>query len=197
MELRQYVTLARRYMWLVLLTTLLAGGTSYYVSRTMTPVYGATVTLQIDLANDPRNDITQSLMAGTQLSKTYVELIKSNKLIGQAMAELGLPGDAAGRCEDGRRGDGGGGARHAAHEGDGGERQPGCWPRTWPTQLADVFMAQNAAKQQARYDSGKQDLDRRSPTWRGASRRRSAPSCPWAIRPTPRTRTCRSSPAPS
>ncbi len=159
MELRQYITLARRYLWLILLTTLLAGGTSYYVSAHMTPVYGATVTLQIDLANDPRNDIIQSLNAGTALSKTYVELLKSAKVVGQAMADLGLPSEP----QDIARMVGSvtvAAVRDTQLIKVTVENANPLLAQNMANTLADVFIAQTAAKQQARYDSGKQDLDR-------------------------------------
>jgi len=37
MELRQYFTVLWRWLWLIVLGTLLAGGTAYLVSRNMTP----------------------------------------------------------------------------------------------------------------------------------------------------------------
>ena len=159
MELRQYITLARRYLWLILLTTLLAGGTSYYYSRGMTPIYAATAVLQIDLANDPRNDIASSLYAGEMLSKTYVEFIRSPKVVGMALTALGLPAepqDVAGMA----------GSVSASVVRDTqliritAMNADRLLAQNLANQVADAFIAQTAAKQQARYESGKRDLDR-------------------------------------
>ena len=41
MELREYITIIQRYLWLIILGTGLAGGTAFIVSKLMTPVYEA------------------------------------------------------------------------------------------------------------------------------------------------------------
>jgi len=41
MELREYVTIIRRWLWLIVLGAVLAGGTALVVSRQMTPIYEA------------------------------------------------------------------------------------------------------------------------------------------------------------
>ena len=56
MELRQYFSVVRKYLWLILLTAFLATGATFYVSTSAPPVYRATTTLEIDLADDPLAD---------------------------------------------------------------------------------------------------------------------------------------------
>jgi succinoglycan biosynthesis transport protein ExoP len=56
MELRQYFAVVRKYLWLILLTTLLATGSAFYASYTALPIYRATTTLEIDLGTNPLSD---------------------------------------------------------------------------------------------------------------------------------------------
>ena len=48
MELRQYFAVVRKYLWLILLTTVLATGSAFYVTYAAPSVYRATTTLEID-----------------------------------------------------------------------------------------------------------------------------------------------------
>lgn len=57
MELKQYLAVIRKYLWLMLLTALIGGGVAYYVSSTTPPVYRATTTLEIKRAqSNPMSD---------------------------------------------------------------------------------------------------------------------------------------------
>ena len=53
MELRQYFTIILRWLWLIVLGTVLAGGTAYVVSKNTTPIYRATTILLISQARNP------------------------------------------------------------------------------------------------------------------------------------------------
>jgi len=44
-ELRQYLAIIRKWLWLIVLGTALAGGTAFLVSRHMIPVYHASAIL--------------------------------------------------------------------------------------------------------------------------------------------------------
>lgn len=91
MELRHYVTLLRRWLWLIVLGTLLAGSAAFVVSKLTTPVYRATTTLLINQATGsmPITDYT-SILTSQQLAKTYSELIKKSPILDQVIDHLKL-----------------------------------------------------------------------------------------------------------
>ena len=90
-ELRRYFSIFWKYLWLIALTTLLAGGAAYYVSAGMTPIYRATAVLKIDLAKNPEgSDIVSMLTAGERLGKTYVVQIQSRTVAARVAESLGM-----------------------------------------------------------------------------------------------------------
>ena len=62
MELRQYVALLRKWIWLVILLAVIAAAASFVVSRHSTRIYQASVTLMVNQATNPR------LRPGTRIS---------------------------------------------------------------------------------------------------------------------------------
>jgi len=64
LDLRQYLFIIRKWLWLFVLLTLIAGITAYVVSLNMTPIYRASVTLLIahpdswhhGLCSEPEHD---------------------------------------------------------------------------------------------------------------------------------------------
>lgn len=91
MELRQYWDILRRWLWLLALGTVLAGGTAYVVSQLTTPIYRATATLMINQSTGatPVTDYT-SLLTSQQLAQTYVELIKKRPTLDAVIQNLKL-----------------------------------------------------------------------------------------------------------
>ena len=57
LELRVYFHLFRKWLWLILLGTLLTGGTAYLVSINTQPVYEATATMLLE-----RGGLSPSMM---------------------------------------------------------------------------------------------------------------------------------------
>ena len=89
MELRQYAAIIWKWLWLIVLGTLVAGVTAFVVSRRMTPVYEASVTLLIQQANNP--SLTYSDILGSErLARTYAELLKKQMILEAAAGRLGL-----------------------------------------------------------------------------------------------------------
>ncbi len=91
MELRRYWIIVRKWYWLMLLGLVLSAATSYVVSSSLTPIYESTVTLQVNQIQDSvgiagYND----LLASTQLTKTYAELIRQRPVLDPVIYELGL-----------------------------------------------------------------------------------------------------------
>jgi len=66
MELKQYIAVIRKYLWLIVLTTVIGGSVAYYTSVTTPLLYRATTTLEIRRAqSDPLSDPFASANAQT------------------------------------------------------------------------------------------------------------------------------------
>ena len=90
-DLRQYVDVIRRWLWLIVLSTVLAGGTAYFVSLNMTPVYQASTTLRII---SPSNSLGRTdlgaLQIGQRLAGTYAQLLGKGPVLDGVISNLGL-----------------------------------------------------------------------------------------------------------
>ncbi|MEN6300229.1 MAG: Wzz/FepE/Etk N-terminal domain-containing protein, partial [Anaerolineaceae bacterium] len=74
-ELREYIGLARRWAWLLILVTLLAGVSTFLFSKRMTPVYQASTTLLINEAPSTRTTDYSSILTSERLARTYSEIL--------------------------------------------------------------------------------------------------------------------------
>lgn len=90
MELRQYFAVIWRWMWLIVLGTLLAGGTAYLVSLNTTPIYRASTTLLINQARNPAVTDYTSLLTSERLAKTYAELLTKRPVLEEVASKLGV-----------------------------------------------------------------------------------------------------------
>lgn len=90
-ELRWILAVIRRWWWLILVCTLLAGATAYGVISSMDPTYEATATLLVSPGQDTRTNEYNTLVAGERLALTYIEMLKSQKILDTVISELGLP----------------------------------------------------------------------------------------------------------
>lgn len=156
MDLRKYWTILWRWSWLITLGTLLAAGTAFIVSRNMTPVYSASVTLLVNQA--PRSGLTDyaSILTSQQLAKTYSELLHKRPVLEAAIEKLNLPLDPAEL------------ARAVSVDlirdtqlivlnvEDTSPEQAAALANT----IAEVFIAQNAAQQTSRFASSKESLSK-------------------------------------
>lgn len=152
MELRQYLNLIRRYFWLIMMGTVLGSAGAYYVTLLMTPIYSAEVIIQIDLAGDPRNTISQALMASEQLAGTYVKQLESETLLAPVAASLGVPAKSIVVKAEA--------LRNTQLVKLSAEAANPVLAQSAANRLIEEFLAQNAIRQQARYNTAKQDLDR-------------------------------------
>jgi non-specific protein-tyrosine kinase len=99
MELRQYFSIIWKWLWLIALGTLLAGGTAYVVSVNTTPVYQASTTLLISEARSPEMSDYTSLLTSERLAKTYSELLKKRPIMEEVIRRFDLeltPSELAG-----------------------------------------------------------------------------------------------------
>lgn len=89
MELRSYLTLLRRWLWLILLCMVLAGGLAYLTSNRQTPIYAATATVLLDTSRP--TSATPSIADITlneRLAETYAVLLSQQSTIQPVIAQL-------------------------------------------------------------------------------------------------------------
>ena len=90
MELFKYLAIARKWFWLIFLATLLAAGSSYFVSIAQTPIYRTTTTLMVSQITQNSNPNSGDIYASQQLAQTYVQLITREPILSATANALGL-----------------------------------------------------------------------------------------------------------
>lgn len=91
MELRQYAQVLWRWLWLIILGAVLAGGTAYMTSRNAQPVYRATTTLYVSGTTSSTLSDYNALYVSQQMAKTYTELLMKRSVYQETLIRLGLP----------------------------------------------------------------------------------------------------------
>ncbi|MEA3345710.1 MAG: polysaccharide biosynthesis tyrosine autokinase [Chloroflexota bacterium] len=88
-ELRQYLFIIRKWLWLIVLCTLLAGGTAYGVNRWMIfPTYRASTTLLITQSSNPTSNY-QDILFSQRIAQTYAELLQKRPVVEETLNHLG------------------------------------------------------------------------------------------------------------
>ena len=90
MELRQYMSVLWKWLWLILLGTAVATGLSYYTSRRMPPIYQASTTVMVGQSLRNTNPNTQDLWTSGQLAQTYAEMVRRQPILQGVVDALGL-----------------------------------------------------------------------------------------------------------
>lgn len=91
MELRQYFSIVRKWLWLIILGGVLAGGSAFVFSILSLPVYQSTVTLLINQGAAASGVNYTDILTSQNIAATYVEQMKSPVLLSQAISDLNLP----------------------------------------------------------------------------------------------------------
>ena len=89
MELKQYLQIVRKWLWLIVLGTLLAAGVSYGVSSLLPPVYRASTSLLVRTSRAGGDDYG-TVIVNQYLAATYSELLTKRPIIETAGLNLGL-----------------------------------------------------------------------------------------------------------
>ncbi len=89
MELRQYLRVILKWLWLIVVGTLLAGGLAYAVSPRLPPVYRASTSLLVR-ASSAGSDAHTEMLVNRYLSATYRELLTKRPIIETAGRNLSL-----------------------------------------------------------------------------------------------------------
>jgi len=91
MELRQYVALLRKWLWLVILLAVIAAAVSFVISRRSTRIYQASVTLMVNQATNPAVTTGYSdILTSERLALTYASLLVSRPVLDETAQRLGI-----------------------------------------------------------------------------------------------------------
>lgn len=90
MELRQYLSVIWKWMWLVALSVGIAAGSSYLASKAATPLYRTKTTLMVGRINANTSTASMDLWTGQQLAYTYTQLAQREPVLKGAIDSLGL-----------------------------------------------------------------------------------------------------------
>jgi len=156
-ELRRFVAVLFKRLWLIVLATALVGGMTFALSVTSTPIYSASTTLQVDQGAAPQSDVYSSLRASQASAPTYVEMIRSPVLLRQVIAELQLPfstGELAGAVSAEQ-------IRDTQLIRIGVEDSDPARAQATANKIAEVFIRENQARQQARFEGGRLEIAQR------------------------------------
>lgn len=91
MELRQYWELLKKWLWLILLTTVIAALAVFFISSRQTPIYRASSRLLVSQGvNNTRASQYADILAAERLSSTYAQMLKARPTIKAAIKKAGL-----------------------------------------------------------------------------------------------------------
>ncbi|MEP7355644.1 MAG: Wzz/FepE/Etk N-terminal domain-containing protein [Anaerolineales bacterium] len=93
MELLQYINIIRKWIWLIILATVLAAGSSLIASLLAVPVYRTTTTLIVSQIIENPNPNSGDIFASQQLAQTYVQLATKEPILNATVRSLGLRQD--------------------------------------------------------------------------------------------------------
>ena len=90
MELRQYISIVWKWLWLIVLATVIAGGSSYYASRSMPSIYQASTTLMVGQTIQNSNTTGQDINTSVQLAETYAQVATRQSILEATAQALGF-----------------------------------------------------------------------------------------------------------
>ncbi|MCB2209927.1 polysaccharide biosynthesis tyrosine autokinase [bacterium] len=93
MDIRQVINMVKHWIWLLVLSAVVAGGLGYYISSRETPLY-ETSTRFVILWSTTSGADTYSYLDNQRLIDTYSQLLTTESLIEQASIKLGFIVDA-------------------------------------------------------------------------------------------------------
>lgn len=89
-ELKWLFVVIWRWAWLIVGCAFLAGILAYLLSSRMPPTYAASLTLLVDPAEQAAASVYNDLMAGERLALTYSQMLRGQRVLEAASAQLGL-----------------------------------------------------------------------------------------------------------
>jgi len=90
MELRQLLIVIRKWLWLIVLGTVVAATFSYLASRSMPRIYRTTTTVMVGQSLQSANPDTQEIGTSMRLAQTYAQMVRRQPILRATIDSLGL-----------------------------------------------------------------------------------------------------------
>jgi capsular exopolysaccharide synthesis family protein len=90
MELRQYIAIALRWWWLMVLSTVLAAGAGYFYSSRQTPVYQANTILIVGQSIQSTELTSSDLITSERLARTYADMARLQPVLQRVVEAISL-----------------------------------------------------------------------------------------------------------
>jgi len=90
-DLRQYLQVLRRWVWLILGCTVVAALAAFIVSSQLPPVYSASATLLVRLAPSSGINEYTAVLTSERLATTYSKMITGRPVMEEVIQQMGLP----------------------------------------------------------------------------------------------------------
>jgi non-specific protein-tyrosine kinase len=91
MEILGYIRLFRKWLWLLVIATVVGGGAAYLIRSSQPPVYEAEVLVSVGGYIASPNPNTTEIRTGVELAQTYVVLVETRDVLQGAIDEASLP----------------------------------------------------------------------------------------------------------
>ncbi|MGE5777278.1 MAG: Wzz/FepE/Etk N-terminal domain-containing protein, partial [Chloroflexota bacterium] len=91
MEIRQYLSIAQRWAWLLIVGLVLGAAGGYVFSSMQTPVYQTATKLMVSSSPNATMSNPYAVYSDQQLAQTYVQLLTTQPMLDKASALLGYP----------------------------------------------------------------------------------------------------------
>jgi len=89
-DIRRYIGLFWSRSWLIVLTTILAAGLTYFYYWNQNPIYQASSTLIVNEAPDTQSYDVSAVMVSQRLIQTYIEMMTKKPVLREVIANLEL-----------------------------------------------------------------------------------------------------------
>lgn len=90
MELKQYLRILWKWLWLMVLSTALAVGVSYYVTAQQPKIYQASAKLLVGQSLENANPNAQDLVTSQQLALTYIQIARTQPVLQAVLDTAGV-----------------------------------------------------------------------------------------------------------
>lgn len=91
MELRNIGRIFWKWLWLIALGAVVAGGVTFFVSTRSTPIYRASTQILIQQANNPTGVQWTDVLTSERLASNYARLLTTRPVLNQVATNLRLP----------------------------------------------------------------------------------------------------------
>jgi succinoglycan biosynthesis transport protein ExoP len=88
MEIRQYLAVVRKWLWLIVLSTAIAAIPTFMASRSAPPIYQTTTTIMVGQTIESPNPTSQDIWTAQSLAETYVHLVRRQPILEGAINAL-------------------------------------------------------------------------------------------------------------